>query len=240
MTRRKTQSGVTLMELLIAVTLFSLISVGLLLALRIGLNTYGKAQNTLMANRRVAGAQRILEAEIEGMVPVLAPCGVGSDGNGGAKTPFFQGEAQTIRLVSTFSLQEGWRGRPQILEIFVVPGDQSGVRLVVNEIPYMHPFQAGSLCNGDRHYLPVSSSSRSFVLADKLASCRFLYLQQSENKIEPPVWTPMFRGKSWPIAVRIQMAPQEPDFSRLQPITMTAPLRIRRSPDMTYDDMPTQ
>jgi general secretion pathway protein J len=145
-----------------------------------------------------------------------------------------------MRLVSTFSLQEGWRGRPQILEIFVMPGDQSGVRLVVNEIPYLHPVQAGRLCNGDRHYLPASPSPQSFVLADKLASCRFLYLQQSDNKTEPPVWTPMFSGKSWPLAVRIQMTPLEPDFSRLQPITMTAPLRIRRSPDITYDDLPNQ
>jgi len=54
-------AGVTLMELLIAVMLLSLLSVGLLFALRIGLNTYSKAQGKLMDNRRVAGAQRILE-----------------------------------------------------------------------------------------------------------------------------------------------------------------------------------
>jgi general secretion pathway protein J len=224
------------MELLIAVTLFSMISAGLLLAMRIGLNTYGKTQNALMTNRRVAGAQRILEAEMEGMVPVLAPCGAGP-GGGGARTPFFQGEPQTIRLVSTFSLEEGWRGRPQILEIFVVPGDSGDFRLVVNETPYLHPIQAGSLCTGEHRYLPVSAGPRSFVLADKLASCRFLYLDQPENRSQPPVWTPVFEGKSWPLAVRIQMAPQVPDFSRLQPVTVTAPLRIRRSPGMVYDDL---
>jgi general secretion pathway protein J len=226
------------MELLIAVTLFSMISAGLLLAMRIGLNAYGKAQNTLMGNRRVAGAQRILESEIAGMIPVLAPCGAGADGAGGVRTPFFQGEPQTMRLVSTFSLQEGWRGRPQILEIFIIPGDNGAVRLVVNETPYLHPVQAGRLCIGEHRYIAASASPRSFVLADKLASCRFFYLEQPENRADPPVWTTTFAAKSWPLAVRVQMAPQERDFSRLQPITMTAPLRIRRSPEIVYNDLP--
>ena len=88
-----------------------------------------------MANRRVAGAQRILESEIEGLVPVLAPCGAGDDG-GGARMPFFQGDPQAMRLVSTFSLQEGWRGQAQILEIFIISGENGGLRLMVNEIPY--------------------------------------------------------------------------------------------------------
>ena len=66
--RRRTTAGVTLMELLISVLLLSLLSVGLLFALRIGLNAYSKTQTRLMDNRRVAGAQRILEQELEGLV----------------------------------------------------------------------------------------------------------------------------------------------------------------------------
>src|SRR5258708_40079915 len=87
-------------------------SVGMGFALRIGLNAYSKTQGHLMANRRVAGAQRILQDQLEGMIPVLAPCGAGPEG-GGAKTPFFEGRPETIRLISTFSLQEGWRGQAQ-------------------------------------------------------------------------------------------------------------------------------
>src|SRR6185295_16876718 len=123
----KRQAGVTLMELMIAVTLLSLLSVGLLFALRIGLTAYSKTQTRLMDNRRVAGAQRILEQQLEGMMPVVAPCGAGPQG-GGTNTAFFQGEPQTMRLVSTFSLQQAWRGQPQILEVFQIPGaDGRGV-----------------------------------------------------------------------------------------------------------------
>jgi general secretion pathway protein J len=230
MKRRRSQAGVTLMELLIAVTLLAMVMVGLLFALRIGLNAYGKTQTHLMDDRRVAGAQRILMDEIEGMMPLQANCG------GGGLTPFFQGEPDRMRLISTFSLQEAWRGRPQILELFVIPGDTGGVRLVVNEIPYVHPRQAGSLCMAAGRYAPVSPSTKSFVLADKLAFCRFSYQMQPENMLEHPAWGSVFAGRTWPVAVRIQMAPMTPDYSVLQPITVTAPLRIHRLPEIPYVD----
>jgi general secretion pathway protein J len=228
--RRRTQSGVTLMELLIAVTLLSMVMVGLMFALRIGLNAYQKTQQHLMDNRRVAGAQRILTEQLEGMIPMKANCG-GKD-----LTPFFQGEPDRMRLISTYSLQEAWRGRPQILEIFVIPGEESGVRLVVNEIPYLHPQQAGSLCLSQGKYLPVSAGSKSFVLADKLAFCRFTYEWQPDDILKYPIWGPIFTGRHWPSAIRIQMAPLEPDPAKLQPITVTAPLRFHRLPEILYDD----
>lgn len=58
------ERGVTLLEVLIAVTLLSLLSVAMVLAMRIGLNSYERAGTRLMDNRRVAGAQRILQDEI--------------------------------------------------------------------------------------------------------------------------------------------------------------------------------
>jgi hypothetical protein len=218
------------MELLIAVTLLAMVMVGLLFALRIGLNAYGRTQTHLMDDRRVAGAQRILTEQIEGMVPLQANCG------GGGPIPFFQGEPDRMRLISTYSLQEAWRGRPQILELFVIPGDNGGVRLVANEIPYVHPRQAGSLCMAPGKYVPMVPGPNSFVLADKLAFCRFTYATQPDNMLEHPVWAPVYAPRSWPVAVRIQMAPMTPDYAVLQPITVTAPLRIHRLPELTYVD----
>ena len=234
---RSRRAGVTLMELLISVMLLSLLSVGLLFALRIGLNAYSRTQSKLMDNRRVAGAQRILEEELEGLVPVVATCTGGGEGAGGGKAPFFQGQPEIMRLVSTFSLDGAWRGLPQILEIFVIPGANGrGVRLVVNEIPYAGPAAAGRLCLGINRYLPASPSPKSFVLADQLAFCRFSYLDQEPDGSKPAFWTPLFAGKNWPKAIRVEMAPLEPDPSRLQPISLTAPIRIHRAPEVVYDD----
>ena len=232
---KRPQAGITLMELMIAVVLLSLLSVGLMFALRIGLNAYSKTQGRLMDNRRVAGAQRILEEELEGLVPVVALCNAGATGPG-AKAPFFQGQPEMMRLVSTFSLDGAWRGVPQILEIFVIPGmDGKGVRLVVNEIPYTGPVGAGRFCIGLHQYLPASPGPKSFVLADQLAFCRFSYLDDMPDG-RPRMWSPLFAGANWPKAVRVEMAPLTPDPARLQPISLTAPIRIHRAPEIDYED----
>lgn len=236
MSRRR---GVTLLELLLAVTLLSLLSVAMFTAMRIGLNAFTKADNKLMMNRRVAGAQRILQSELEGLVPAIALCGVAADNGGGSRLTFFEGQPAELRLVSTFSLQQGWRGRPQILEIFVIPGEQEGVRLVVNEIPYTGSLGAGRLCkerDGLPLFLPVSAGPQSFVLADKLAFARFSYLAPAPDPNQPDIWTPVWKDKVLPLAVRIEMAPLEADASQVQPVSVTAPIYLHRNPEIPYGD----
>jgi type II secretory pathway component PulJ len=132
---RRREAGVTLIELTVAVTLLSLLSLGMVMAMRVGLSAYAKTESKLMDNRRVAGAQRIAQQELEGMVPAFVLCGSDS-GSTGSRAVLFQGAPDSISMVSTYSLQEGWRGQPQILQLFVIPGEENGVRLVVNEFPY--------------------------------------------------------------------------------------------------------
>lgn len=246
--RRSSQAGTTLIEVLVAVTLLSLLAVAMAFALRIGINAYQKTTAKLMENRRVLGAQRILEEEMEGIVPVVAPCGSvppssKPDANWFA---FFQAAPSIMRLVSTFSLQQAWRGSPQVLEIFVIPRDDGpGVRLVVNELPYYGPYAAGLLCTsyppGDvriPQFLPVNAGTQSFVLADKLAYCRFNYLWSLPHgtKENPVQWSPTPAGPGWPIAVRIEMAPLQPDPGTLQPLTVTAALHLHLSHLIPYGD----
>lgn len=242
MRSRRGQAGVTLIEVLIAITLLSLLAAGMMYAMRVGLMAYTKTDAKLMDNRRVAGAQRVVEQEIEGLMPVVAPCG-----SPGAKIAFFEGEQQTMRLVSTFSLQQAWRGQPQILELFVIPGENGeGFRLVVNEIPYTGPVGVGQLCPGMMPdpqagtnvpvFLPVVAGPNSFVLADKLLYCRFAFLAPAPTPNLPEVWIPHWNRAGWPLAVRIEMAPFEPDPSRLQPIAVVAPIFIRRTLEGPYVD----
>ena len=233
------ERGVTLLELLLAVTLLALLSVAMFTAMRIGLNAFTKADDKLMMNRRVAGAQRILQSELEGLVPAMALCGAGAENTSGTRLTFFEGQPAELRLVSTFSLQQGWRGQPQILEIFVIPGEQQGVRLVVNEIPYTGSLGAGQLCrerDGLPQFLPVAAGPQSFVLADKLAFARFSYLGPGPNPNQPEIWTPVWKEKVLPLAVRIDMAPQEADPSQVQPISITAPIYLHRNPEIPYAD----
>lgn len=231
------ERGVTLLEVLIAVTLLSLLSVAMFMAMRIGLNSFAKADTRLMDNRRAAGAQRIVEEEIEGIMPAMATC-IGAAGGAGPRIPFFQGEPDVMRLVTGFSLQGAWRGQPQILEMFVIAGENGrGVRLVANETLYTGPLSAGRFCTGPRQFIPVNAGAQSFVLADKLAYCRFRYLMAPANPGPPPEWKEIWTGRQWPLAVRIEMAPLEADPSRVQPISVVAPVRVRRNPEIRYEDL---
>ena len=238
------QSGITLIEVVIAITLLSMLSVGMLATIRMGFDALHHTNARLMENRRVAGAQRVLEEELEGMTPVVAPCGAGAQS---PNVAFFQGEPQSMRLVSIFSLQQAWRGQPKILELFVIPGEQGGVRLVVNELPYTGPVSAGHLCTGVSpdpttgqaiaHFAATGAGPKSFVLADKLAYCKFNYLWRSNIPSQPlPTWRSAGGGAGWPIAVRVEMAPLDPDPSRLQPITVTAAIHLHLSPEIPYGD----
>ncbi len=90
--RYRRESGVTLIELLIAVLLLSLLSVGIVLTLRVALSAMNKSDSKLMANRRVSSVERILDQEIEGIMPVTANCQP-SPAMPGPTLMFFQGEA---------------------------------------------------------------------------------------------------------------------------------------------------
>jgi general secretion pathway protein J len=233
----------TLIEVLIAVTLVALLSAGMLFAIRVGLGSMEGAQRAIAASRRALGAQRILEQQVAGFLPVIARCGSAA-GEQGVPTPFFQGEPTVLRFASRYSLTEGGRGMPRILEYFVARGEE-GLRLLVNEFPYNGPLAAGFHCLPPQPepesgailplFRPPQPSPASFVLADRLAFCRFLYQEQIPD---PPFerWLPRWlKGDAWPRAIRIEMGPLGVDPGRVQTVPFTASLRITRPPREPYE-----
>ena len=229
----KRQAGITLLEVLIAVTLLSILSVGMMMAMRIGISALGKTDSRLMENRRVAGAQRILEQELQAIIPVVAPC------NGdGPRISLFSGQETSLTTVTGFSLQGAWRGRPQIIQMFTTPDERGGVRLVVNEIPYTGPLNAGKFCAGvdgavARFQQPITGPA-TYVLADHLVGVRFQYLHVGENIEDPGFWTSEWKEAGWPYGIRVVMSPLEPSPARLQPISVTAPIYLNRDPGVQY------
>jgi len=229
MKRLSREAGVTLIELLIAVTLVSLISTGMLIAIRVGLSAMSKVNTRFAENRKVSSVQRIIESQIGGMMPVLSECRGG--GGVGPKFVFFEGKPWTMRFVSSYSLQEAARGLPHILEFAVVRGPE-GMRLIVNEMIYPGPIGAGLLCRSLQGGLPVFDETRagpqSFVLADKLARCRLVYretrqLPELERWVD--VWTVPDR---LPSGIRIEMTPLYSDPGKINLMPVTVPLRVNK------------
>jgi len=243
---RRPRAGVTLIEVLVAVSLVSFLSLGIMFALRIGLSALERADRKLTDDRRIAGAQRLLEQELAGFMPVIAQFSLTPEGPG-QKIPFFEGRAQSMRFVSSYSLGEAARGMPQILEFQVIPGEEGqGVRLVVNENLYTGPRSAGRFSLGPgtdpelgvltQRFIPISVGPQSFVLADRLAYCRFSYLGIPPGmRVEQwkPAWIPLDK---WPMGIRVEMASLDNNPGSLKPITVTAPVRVDRYPIYGYED----
>lgn len=238
-------AGTTLLELLLAVTLVSLLAVGIMTAMRVGLSALSKSNDKLITNRRIASVQKVLIAEIAGLIPVATDCRP----NGGppqGRFPFFEGRPDEMRFVSSYSLQEAARGYPRVLEFRVIRGEKDeGVRLIVNELFYTGPRSPGTLCLGllpdpttgeaVPRMEPAQPGPASFVLADKLSYCRLLYREQ----VPPPVferWLPLWGRTQLPTAIRIEMAPLVPDPARLQMTSVTAPVRVNKQVMGEYYD----
>jgi len=239
--KKRSSAGVTLMELLVAVLLLSLLSVGMVLTLRVALSAMTKTDSKLMANRRVVSIEHILNEEIAGLIPVTADCVAG--GRRGGSLMFFQGEAQSMRLASTYSLHAGERGAPMMLEFQVIPRDNNeGVRLVVNEDLYTGPRGAGAVCIGTGRdpitgqpgplFVPIQIGANSFVLSDRLAYCRFSFRDARSRR--EPFWVDHWVAPRFPDAIRVDLAPLAPNAGSLQPVTLTIPIRLTRLPFEDY------
>lgn len=240
--RRASERGLTLIEVLIAVTLVALLSGGVLFAMRAALSAMEAAERRIGSLRRAAGAQRILQQQIAGFLPVMARCGGSPVQEGGPPVMFFQGLPGVARFVTRYSIEGGARGRAQVVELFVAPRPEGGVRLLVNEIPYTGPAGAGFLCAppapdpATGGYVPVFpaplAGPRSFVLADRLASCRFLYLE--DDTVNPQRWVGAWtRMDLWPAAMRVEMAPL--DAATGTALTVTGLIRQNRLPGELYE-----
>ena len=244
--RGRSQSGVTLMEMLISTVLLSFLSVGILFAMKVGLQSMDKANTRLMSNRKVVGSQRVIEQQIRGLMLVRADCSQSPGMPISGRIPFFQGQPQTMRIVSNYSLEEASRGLPRILEYLVIPGeDNKGVRLVVNEYLYSGPLSTGYFCLGVGPnpmtgiiapiFRPAEPSPRSFVLADKLAYCRFVYREVIERPYAER-WLPQWIKQELPSAIRVEMAPLDPGPSSLHVMSVTLPVRVDKDPLKKYGD----
>ena len=243
----KRQRGFTLLEVLMAVTLVSLMSVGIVYAMRAGFNTMSKTNTRVVEERKMLGAHRVLEQMLANLMPATANCHGGNLNDIKANIFFFQAEPETLRFVSTYSLEEAARGAPRIIEMQVIPGDNGeGVRLIVNEHLYAGPMSAGQFCLGPAPnpqggtrmgFAPVEASTRSFVLADRLTSCRFLYRRALP---QPPFedwldsWVPM--PSPLPSAIRVEMQPLAGESGRLRHSPVTIPLHFVRDFGERYED----
>ena len=227
------QRGVTLVELMIAITLVAAISSGLLLAMRTSLLTYQKINQRLQDDRRTMGLQQALARQIGGVMPVMGNCG--SSAGPAGRVAIFNGDPQSVRFVSSYSLVEGARGYPRLVEYRVAPDSNGGVRLLMNERVYSGPASSGPLC-ANRNFFPIEITAESVEMAGKLAYCRLAYREAIPNSPAGGAWVTEWSKTNLPRAVRIEMAPLDPNPARLPVLTLNVPVHVTRVVDTQYVD----
>ena len=222
---RRCQRGFTLMELIISITLVASIATGMLMAMRGGLLSLNRTQARLDENRRAMGIQRILSEQLYGAMPARTTCA-------GQLSPFaFRGNTSALEMVSTYSITEGTRGTPHIVEYQVVPDEGGTVKLMVYERLYTGPGSTAGFCG---ETVALQGSPQPFVAATHLAYCRISYFQTNpDTQFRGGGWVAAWNGPNLPSAVRIEMTPAAADPVRLPSVSVTAPLFINR----LYDEV---
>lgn len=231
--RRRAQSGFTLIELIIAITLVAAISAALLTTMRNALMTMERTQTRLEEARRAAGLQDLVRRQIGAVMPVRGVCG-GTNAN--LLSPVFRGNAARLLLVSSDSLAGGSRGTPSVLLYAVQPNPDGTVRLEVTETPFSGPLSTAPLCAAALSGLPVANVAPVVVYA-RLAFCRFLYRRMNpDTYVGQGPWLVDWTLPALPYAVRVEMAAAPGGEARMPVGPITVPLRIARLPGVQYGD----
>ena len=245
----RSERGVTLLELMIAITLLAGLSTGMLMAMRTSLLTYEKTAKRLESNRRFVKIQQMLFDQISAVMPVQGAC-LGDAGQTIGVPSFLSGSEDMLRLVSSYSISEGSRGYPQIVEYHVIAEQRGGVRLVATERPYTGPLSTTPYCGatlpspasayefGAQSVAPAGAESGgSYVLAEHLAYCRFSYHEPyDQNRFIESAWLPLWDKPLLPAGVRIEMRPTAPDAGGLSVLGVTVPIQVNRDPRVVYVD----
>jgi len=230
--------GMTLIEVLVAVALLSLLSVGLFTSLQIGATSWSTTSQRLMLDRRVGTANAILHSSFASIVPLEAEI-PRERAIGLPRLLFFQGEPGSMRYVSSYSVTEGVRGGLRIVEL-QVSSAKNGVRILLNQLPYLGPLSAGNLVvdrvsdpdfpRGRIIFEPIRAMPTSLIIVDELAACTFSYLRRPRRRDEPSVWLPYWGERdSIPAAIRVNLSPSTRD-ARVLPVSITTAVRAEWVP----------
>ena len=222
-------TGLSLIEVLVALSLLALVSASLLAATGAGLQAWLDARDAMLLDRRTADGNAQLLATIAAMVPMPAT----ESPERGASFPFFQGEPRMMRFVTTHSATHRGRGGLRLLTLRVAsaPG---GLKLVLDEAPCQGPDGLGELLEtgarsspgavgGRLVFAPEFAREDSWTVADRLAVCRFAYLRDGLDG--QSVWLSLWDDQhALPRAVRIELAERTRAGSagRPRPIRITA------------------
>jgi len=129
--RNPAARGFTLMELLVSMTLMSILALAVFFGFRIGFNAWNKSENAMEKTRRVHIALDLLSRQIGSLVPCYTKQKAEETP---LDLPVYQGVTNGMRFVSTFSALYRGAGGARLVEYFLTPSaDDQTITFWVNE-----------------------------------------------------------------------------------------------------------
>ena len=220
----KSSAGFTLIELMISITLVAAIAAGMLSAMRGGLLTMERVQTRIQESRGALGLDRMIRNQIGGVLPAIGECA--NEGQA-VKSPLFRGNAGAMLMVTSYSMTEGARGYPRVVEYRLLPNGDGTSRLVAEEMLFSSPAATVNFCSPPGLLRPLEPALRSMVLAPRLALARISYREVDPNTRLGGAWFPEWIRPNLPYAVRIEFEPGG---------SITVPLHVTRDYQEFYAD----
>lgn len=222
------RAGFTLIELMIAITLVSAIVAGMLAALRGGLLTLERVGTRIQQSRSNLGLDQMIRRQIGGILPAMGDCAI--DAAQAVRAPLFRGNSAAMLLVTSYSMTEGARGYPRMVEYRVLPNNDGTSRLVVDEMLFPSPAASLNFCSQPSLLRPLQPAPRSMVLAPRLAAARIVYREVNPATRLGGEWLPEWSAPNLPFAIRIDLQLAGGATS------ITVPLHVTRDPREAYAD----
>lgn len=197
--------GFTLIEVVVSLTLMTIIGVLVLSALRTGMAATEKGQLELASLRSRLSTVRILQNQLRGAVPLLYWT---VDGVLRKTHVAFDGDRSSLRFVSRDSLFDGPDGVPRWVELSWKDSQSDGMAINVKEFRIIPPNNAAdSQVIGEVNLLPGSE-------------CQFEYLRRARGTA-PSRWLEawnMDEERELPAAVRLTVRSKKQSSKLLIPL----------------------
>ena len=176
----KSDGGLTLVEVALALGLVALLVTAALAATATGLRAWLATGQAISLDRREANWSDQLHAAIAAMVPIEAVSGrEPSD-----RALFFQGQPNAMRFVTAHSPTQGGRGGVRLVELSAMRvGDET--RLFLSDSPCPDTLRLGALLAGPPDRM---ASSPPNLLGEGFDLCEFQYLSLDANPGQAGEW----------------------------------------------------
>jgi general secretion pathway protein J len=234
MTSRQKTRGMTLIEVLVALLLLSLLSVGMMSSFRLARHSYEQLVRVDGSRWDVVVAQRFLRGVLETAYPFDAPLGATAGHYG------LEGTRERLSVTAPMPLASGSKGHYRYELVLAPRADGLHDWIVRSRIDRNGQIDSNTESTGEMGsaVLVDKKSVREEVLLARVASVQWDYLEppalQGSSLVPPPLWRADWVGKTrLPalVRVRVQFSAGDP---RLWPDLVAAP-RLTASATCDFD-----